>query len=76
MKPIYSVHGIIALLSNVFQLVSGESYARKLENYFINFAKKSKRFHTTKYINLMLTQSTTQISNYPFSPLPFTSFLL
>ena len=35
MKAISSVHGIIALLSNAFQLVSGESYAR---NYFINFA--------------------------------------
>jgi len=68
-----SLHGIIASLNNAFQLAGGESYAQIL---VYNICLESKHFHETKYVTFMLAQSAIQTSNYPFSSLPFTNFLL
>ena len=71
MKTIQSVHNIITSLNNAFHLVSGESYAQKLVYKFHHEIQALLQNKT-----LMLEQSTIRISNYPFSPPPFTSFLL
>ena len=61
MKTISNVHGIIALLNNAFQLVSGESYAQKLVYKFhqeLQALSQNKIHHLNAYtkrnLNILL----------------------